>query len=108
MKYPVRINLTAWRDLEELYAWISEHDSVSHADYVLDQLAQCVESIATFPNRGSRPRELHTRMKINCRQVFFKSYRVIYEVKQTEVVIFLIADGRRNLQPLLMRRLAEG
>ena len=108
MTCPVRINLTAWRDLEVLYTWISEHDSVSHANYVLDQLVQTVESIATFPNRGSRPRELHPKMKIDCRQVFFQSFRVIYEVRQTEVVIFLIADGRRNLQQLLMRRLAEG
>jgi toxin ParE1/3/4 len=39
------------------------------------------------------------------RQVFFKPYRVIYSVTRTEIVIHLIADGRRNLQSLLFDRL---
>jgi hypothetical protein len=33
---------------------------------------------------------------------------VIYEVMRNEVVIHLIADGRRNLQSLLLRRLTGG
>ena len=45
--------------------------------------------------------------KSDYRQVFFKPYRVIYQVKSNEVVIHLIADGRRNLQTLLLRRLTE-
>jgi toxin ParE1/3/4 len=44
-------------------------------------------------------------MKADYRQVFFKPYRVIYQVTQTEIVIHLIADGRRNLQSFLLRRL---
>jgi toxin ParE1/3/4 len=41
------------------------------------------------------------------RQVFFKPYRIIYEVCRSEILIHLIADGRRNLQPLLLRRLTR-
>jgi toxin ParE1/3/4 len=44
-------------------------------------------------------------MEAEFRQVFFKPYRVIYEVRRNEVVIHLIADSRRNLQALLLRRL---
>ena len=42
------------------------------------------------------------------RQVFFKPYRVVYEIMRDEVVIHLIADGRRNLRSLLLRRLTDG
>jgi toxin ParE1/3/4 len=42
------------------------------------------------------------------RQVFFKPYRVIYEIMGNEVIIHLIADGRRNLQSPLLRRLSGG
>jgi toxin ParE1/3/4 len=47
-------------------------------------------------------------MDVEYRQVFFKPYRVIYEVTRSEVVIHVVADGRRNLKALLMRRLTSG
>jgi len=103
--YAVRMTSGAWRDLEEIYQWIAENDSPESADYVLDQLTETAESIAALPSRGSRPKELPPRMVSEYRQVFFKPYRVIYQVLRDEVVIHLIADGRRNLQSLLLRRL---
>jgi len=107
MIFPVRITKTARRDLKEIHAWIAEHDSISRADYVLDRLALAVESIATLPERGSRPHELWPGMGTDCRQVFFKPYRLIYLVRPTVVVVILIADGRRNLQSILLGRLTE-
>ncbi|MGD0547958.1 MAG: type II toxin-antitoxin system RelE/ParE family toxin [Terracidiphilus sp.] len=107
MIYPVRITSAAWRNLEELHNWIAEHDSPEKADYVLDQLSEVAESIAALPQHGSRPKELPKGMGAEYRQVFFKPYRVIYEIKHDEIVIHLIADGRRNLQSLLMRRLTS-
>jgi toxin ParE1/3/4 len=47
-------------------------------------------------------------MKSEIRQVFFKPYRVIYEIVGNDVVVQLISDGRRNLQSLLLRRLCGG
>jgi hypothetical protein len=37
-----------------------------------------------------------------------KPYRLIYRVVGQQVVIYLIADGRRDMQPLLARRLLGG
>jgi len=108
MIYPVRVTSAAWRDLEEIHTWIAENDSPENADYVLDRLSEVAETIAALPRRGSRPKELPTGIEAEYRQVFFKPYRVIYEVLRNEVVIHLIADGRRNLQSLLMRRLTGG
>jgi len=107
MIYRVLIGEAAERDLQEIYDWISEDDSISHADHVLDELVRAAESIATFPERGSRPKDLLPSVNGDFRQVLFKPYCVVYEVKPTEVLIHLIADGRRNLQSLLLRRLSE-
>jgi toxin ParE1/3/4 len=107
MIYPVRITNSARRDLKEIYGWIAEHDSPAKADYVLDRLSEAVKSIAAFPHRGAHPRELPREMEGEYRQVFFKPYRVIYQVAGKQVVIHVIADGRRNLQSLLLRRLAN-
>jgi toxin ParE1/3/4 len=95
----------AWRDLEEICTWIAENDSPQNAERVLDRLSDTAARIAAMPSRGSRPPELPPGTEGEFRQIFFKPYRIIYEVSGQEVVIFLIADGRRNLQSLLLRRL---
>jgi len=95
----------AERDLEELYDYIAEFDSPANADYVLDQLMEVVEDLATFPERGAYPKELLALGIREYRQAFFKPYRVIYRVMGKQVIIYLIADGRRDMQSLLARRL---
>lgn len=105
MIFPVRFTSAAWRDLEDICVWIAEHDSPAKAGYVVDRIMEVAEGAAAFPHRGSRPDELPPGLDVEYRQVFFKPYRVIYEVSRSEVVVHLIADGRRNLQAMLMRRL---
>jgi len=39
------------------------------------------------------------------RETFFKPYRIIYSVEGTRVDVYMIADGRRDMQALLSRRL---
>ncbi len=105
MKRAVRLTKSAKQDLVEIYDWIAEHDSPAKAEYVLDRLSAAAERMCALPGSGSRPRELPIGMKADYRQVFFKPYRVIYQIKSSGIVIHLIADGRRNLQTLLLRRL---
>jgi toxin ParE1/3/4 len=91
----------AARDLESIYDYIAEFDSVANANRVLDKLTQLVESLARFPERGTYPREL-TRLGIkDYRQAYFKPYRVIYRVADKQVIIYLLVDGRRDLQSIL-------
>jgi toxin ParE1/3/4 len=107
MSLPIHISLAASRDLEDITTWIAEHDSPEKAGYVLDRLIEVAESIGALPYRGSTPSELPPGLEAKFRQVFFKPYRVIYEIAEDKVIIHLIADGRRNLQSLLMRRLTS-
>jgi toxin ParE1/3/4 len=105
MRHDVLLTEGAERDLEELYDYIAEFDSPANADYVLDQLMEVVEDLATFPERGAYPKELLALGIREYRQAFFKPYRVIYRVMGKQVIIYLIADGRRDMQSLLARRL---
>ncbi len=105
MKRKIRFTKAARQDLEEIYDWIAEHDTPAKAEYVLDRLSAAAERMAALPGAGSKPRELLVGIKGDYRQVFFKPYRVIYRVTAAEIVIHLIADGRRNLHALLLRRL---
>ncbi len=105
MRYKVLLTEGAEHDLEEIYSYIAQYDSPSSADGVLDGLTQVAESLSTFPERGSHPQELLALGIREYRQSFFKPYRVIYRVIGKQVIIYVIADGRRDMQSLLSRRL---
>ncbi|PVZ87873.1 plasmid stabilization protein [Serratia sp. S1B] len=104
---PFEVVLTrdAEDDLEEIYDYIAEHDGLERADYVLDQLLEVSRSLSSLPAKESVPRELQSLGIREYRQTFFKPYRVIYRVVGQQVVIFVIVDGRRDMQLLLTRRL---
>jgi toxin ParE1/3/4 len=105
MQFEVRLTAGAERDLESLYDYIAEFDSKASANHVLAKLMKTAEGLATFPERGAYPRELLALGIREYRQVFFKPYRLIYRTNGQQVFIVLIADGRRNMQSLLARRL---
>ena len=104
-RYRVLLTQGAEQDLEAIYDYIAEFDDPANADHVLDRLMATAEQLAVMPERGSYPRELLDLGIKDYRQAFFKPYRLIYRVTGRDVVVFLIADGRRNMQSLLTRRL---
>ncbi len=104
-KFEVLLTEGAEQDLEAIHDYISEFDCVANANYVLDELMNVVESLSKFPERGSYPKELVGLGIKEYRQTFFKPYRVIYRVTGNQVIIYLIADGRRDMQSVLARRL---
>ena len=107
-RYEVLLTEGAEQDLESLHDYIAEFDSVASANHLLDRLMEVVEGLARFPERGSHPTELAALGIKEYRQTAFKPYRVIYRVQGSQVVIYLIADGRRDMQSLLARRLLGG
>ena len=104
-KYRVLLTHGAEQDMESIYDYIAEFDDPAKADHVLDQLMATAEKLAVMPERGSYPKELVGLGIKEYRQVFFKPYRLIYRVMNADVVVYVIADGRRDMQSLLTRRL---
>ncbi len=104
-KYRVLLTAGAERDLEALYDYAARSDGLTRAHQLLDRLMEVVESLARFPERGSHPKELVALGIKEYRQVLFKSYRVIYRVTGRQVIIYLMVDGRRDMQSVLARRL---
>lgn len=104
-RFEVLLTEGAEQDVESIHDYISEFDCVANANAVLDKLMEVVESLSKFPERGSYPKELAGLGIKEYRQTFFKPYRVIYRVTGRQVIIYLISDGRRDMQSLLTRRL---
>jgi toxin ParE1/3/4 len=106
-RFAVLLTADAERDLEDIFDYMAEHDDPAKAGRVLDRIEDAVESLATFPERGSYPRELLSLGIRDYRQTFVKPYRMIYRVMGPRVYVYLIADGRRDMHTLLARRLLE-
>lgn len=107
-KFEALFTQGAEQDLEAIHNYIAEFDCVANANYVLDLLMEIMESLSKFPERGSCPKELVALGIKEYRQTPFKPYRVIYRVAGSQVIIYLIADGRRDMQSVLARRLLGG
>lgn len=105
MAYEVLLTEDAEKDLEELYDHLSEHDLSERANHVLSKIADTFSSLSKLPHRGAYPKELLTLGIREYREVFFKPYRIVYRVIGETVYVLLIADGRRDMQTLLQRRL---
>jgi len=105
MSLQVVLTEDAVRDLEEIDAWICAHDSVESADYVLKHITSGLNSLADMPERGAHPVELSSLGNREYREIHFKPYRIIYRLMDECVYIYLISDGRRDMQTLLNRRL---
>lgn len=105
MAFRVVLTEDAERDLADLVTFITKHDSPQSSQHVLSRILDIADGLTAEPTRGSTPKELRALGDREYRQVFFKPYRLIYRVVGHQVVIYLIADGRRDMQTLLARRL---
>jgi toxin ParE1/3/4 len=107
MKYQVFLTDDAAKDLEDLYDYIEFHDAPEKADYVLGKIEDAFSSLADNPERGAYPNELLEVGLREYREIYFKPYRIIYRVIELNVYVMAIADGRRDMQTILQRRLLQ-
>ncbi len=107
MPFQVLLTNGATRDLEDLYDYIERHDVPGKADYVLEQIEQAFASLSENPQRGAYPKELLAIGLREYHEIFFKPCRIIYQVIAENVYVLVIADGRRDMQTLLQRRLLQ-
>jgi toxin ParE1/3/4 len=103
--YEVFLTRGAERDLTELHRYVASSDSPDRADGLLDQVLQAAQRLASFPERGHVPGELEALGIREYRQLVVGPYRLIYRVREDRVYVYVIADGRRDMQSLLERRL---
>ncbi|UYY79437.1 type II toxin-antitoxin system RelE/ParE family toxin [Sphingomonas sp. R1] len=105
VRHTVYLTDGAETDLAEIHAWIGANRSAEQADAFLDMMLTRIDSLEAFPDRGSIPGELDALGIREFRQIVAPPYRLIYRVIVDHVFVLLIADGRRDVQALLERRL---
>jgi len=104
-RFGVELTHGAEQDLEAIFDYLAENVSPEVATDFLERLLNKVESLERFPLRGNAPKELESLGIRDFRQILMSPYRLIYRVIADKVFVMVIADGRRDMQALLERRL---
>jgi len=82
----------AQNDLKQIHDYISR-DSTYYAKMVTQTIVDRTDALNEFPLRGRGVPEIGDP---NVREVFVYSYRLIYEVKQSDIEVLAVIHGRRD------------
>ncbi|HKT16371.1 MAG TPA: type II toxin-antitoxin system RelE/ParE family toxin [Allosphingosinicella sp.] len=107
-RFDVELTQGAEDDLEAIYDYLAQNRSIDDAEAFLEVFLEKIDTLERLPLRGGIPKELDTLGIREFRQVLLGPYRLIYRVAAGKVFILVIADGRRDMQALLERRLLRG
>lgn len=81
-------------DLKEICEFIAL-DSPYYAKIFNDRIFELVEHLESFPKIGRRVPESDDQ---NVRELIYKSYRIIYQIKEDHLEIITIIHGSRLLK----------
>ncbi len=105
MRFAVEITEGAEADLKAIHRFMCEVRGADDVDVLLDRLIEKIKLLEEFPLRGNVPKELDGLGINDVRQTLLYPHRLIYRVLGSTVYILVIADGRRDFQALLERRI---
>lgn len=104
--YQVLWSDTAQQDLTEIVEYIAQ-DSVDDALLILHKLEANAALLVALPSRGRVvPELLHTGIS-QYRELISAPWRIVYKVTNNQVFIMAVLDSRRDLQTVLLNRLAR-
>ena len=90
----IRWSIGALDDLESISAYI-EQDSSEKAIVLVKGIFEKIEQLKQFPYIG---RKFPDREDDQLREIIFKNYRIVYEIKEEIIEILIIAHGSRLLK----------
>jgi len=105
LKFKVNFIIDAEEDLLDIYKYVYLNDSEDNAEKLYDNLYRKCLTLQVFPKRGRILPELKLLEIEDFLEIFYKPYRIIYQINRDEVFIHCILDGRREIQKLLQERL---
>jgi len=90
----IRWSIGALDDLESISAYI-EQDSPIKAKELVEGIFEKIEQLKQFPFMG---RKFPDRDDDQLREIIFKNYRIVYEIREEIIEILIIAHGSRLLK----------
>ena len=108
MSFKVVVLHSAETDLKELRTYLIRQFSRQTWQSTYASLKAAIRHVGAQPYSGSFPEEIEKLNLSQYRQVISGMNRVIYEIREQTVFVHIIADTRKSLPTLLMKRLLQG
>jgi toxin ParE1/3/4 len=105
MTLKVVVLRSAESDLMELKRYLRQNFGLGTWRESYRGIKDAIVVIQSFPHRGRVPDELANIGLTQFREVTSGMNRIIYEVRDDTIYLHLVCDVRRDLKPLLARRL---
>jgi toxin ParE1/3/4 len=102
--YKVSLTQAALNDLYAINEYYLAQVSDKVATSILNNMQETIQNLEHFPERGTVPSELTDTGITQYRQVLSSVYRIIYRIKDNEVFVVMVIDGRRDVVSALIRR----
>ena len=89
-KYEVKLYARAYRDMEDIYAYIANnlHDP-NAAQNIIDEIENAVFSLELMPERGA-VRRSGIYANRDYRQLFVGNYIIVYRIKKKEKQVHIV------------------
>lgn len=107
MSLKVVILQSAETDLKDLRTYLVRQFSTQTWLSTYGNLKSAIRDLGIHPYAGSIPEEIEKLNLSQYRQILSGMNRIIYEIREHTVYIHIIADTRKGLPSLLMKRLVR-
>jgi toxin ParE1/3/4 len=106
--FRVRWAQVAAEDLLSIIDYVVDRDGVGAAERLYAQITQAAQSLVTMPRRCRIVPELEAEGIKGYRELLVGPYRLMFAIREGDVVLLAAVDGRRDLGELLIERALRG
>ncbi len=106
--FRVRWAEVAAEDLLSIIDYVVDRDGVDAAERLYDQITQAAQSLVTMPRRYRIVPELEAEGIRGYRELLVGPYRLMFAIRDDDVVVLTAVDGRRDLGEVLIERALRG
>ena len=97
----------ALRDYERIIDFVAERDGVAHSARLHRKLHPAIGKLVRNPRRCRVVPELRDVGITVYRELIVRPYRIPFRIRDRDVVVLAVLDGRRDLEEILLARLSE-
>lgn len=104
MTYKVTLTHDAREDVRAIAEYYLSKAGKTMAGKIIDSIETAILSLQTQPKRGHKPHELYGMASFAELEIIVDRYRIIYLLREQNVFVIAVFDGRQNVQRHLSKR----
>ncbi len=103
--YKVSLTEKAKSDVREIFDYLENERGNDFAIGFIDNLLKQIDTLEQFPFRCPSIPEVTNIANADYRHLMLPPFRIVYKITDKNVIILIVADGRRDMTSLLRDRL---